>query len=144
MAGIAATNTLGPDTYDVNVLVPGQVLVEPDALTGKVKVAGAATTKALGVALYSAAPQGAIQGTTSYGEVVIDMSTLQTEVAVGWTGTYKLKATGAIAFGDHVIAAANGTVAVAGAAPDARTIVGKCVEPGGIAAGAIGLIRLSL
>jgi hypothetical protein len=143
MAAVVPYNTLGPDTYDANVLIPGAVLVEPDATTGKVKVATAATVKCLGVALYSAAPQGSIQGATAYGEVVIDMSTLQTELAVGWQGTYKLKATGAIAFGDPVICAANGTVASA-AAPAAGTQVGRCVEPLGIAGGAIGLIRLSL
>jgi hypothetical protein len=135
---------MGPDTYDANVLIAGAVLVEPDAATGKVKTCTAASVKCLGVALYSAAPQGSISGTTAYGEVVIDISTLQTEVAVAWQGTYKLTATGAIAFGDPVICAANGTVAASGAAPDARTIVGKCVEPAGIAGGAQGLIRLSL
>lgn len=144
MASSVPYNKMGPDTYDVNALVPGAVLVEPDATTGKVKTCTAGSVKCLGVALYSAAPQGSIQGATSYGEVVIDMSTLQTEVAVMWQGTTRLTATGAIAFGDPVICAANGTVSVAGATPDARTVIGRCVEPAGIAGGAQGLIRLNL
>lgn len=144
MASVVPYNIQGPDTYIANVLIAGAVLVEPDAATGKVKVCTAGSVKCLGVALYSAAPAGSIQGTTSYGEVVIDMSTLQEEVAVAWQGTYKLTATGAIAFGDPVICAANGTVSVAGATPDARTVIGKCVEPAGIAGGAVGLIRLNL
>lgn len=143
MAPIVAFNKEGPDTYDCNVLVPGGVLVEPDASTGKIKTATAATVKCLGVALYAGAPQGSIVGATSYGEVVIDISTLQTEVAVGWQGTYSLKATGAINFGDPVIVAANGTVSAA-AAPAAGTQVGRCVEPAGILSGATGLIRLSV
>lgn len=144
MASVVPINTAGPDTYDANVLIAGGVLVEPDAATGKVKVCTAASVKCLGVAHYSMAPQGSITGTTAYGETVIDMSTLQTEGAIGWQGTYKLTATGAIAFGDPVICAAAGTVSTAGAAPDARTLIGKCVEPLGIAGGQIGLIRLNL
>lgn len=144
MASVVPINTAGPDTYDVNVLVPGGVLVEVDAATGKIKTCTAGSVKCLGVAHYAGAPQGSITGTTTYGETVIDMSTLQTEIAVGWQGTYKLTATGAIAFGDPVIAAASGTVSVAGATPDARTLIGKCVEPAGIAGGQVGLIRLNL
>lgn len=153
MSSVVPYNVQGPDTYVVSALIDGGVLVEPDgANPGKVKVATAGTTKCLGVTLYSAAPAGSIQGTTSYGEVVIDMSTLQEEVAVAWQGTYKLKATGAIAFGDLVVVAANGTVSTAAAVTTptpgdvttTRAIVGRCVEPLGIAGGALGLIRLNL
>ena len=56
-------------------------------------------------------------------------------------------ATGAIAFGDYVAAAANGTVstwvnAIAGAVSTTHTIIGKCVDPAGIANGARGKIVL--
>lgn len=138
-----AVNRFGPDTYEVNALIPGDVLVEPDGVTGKVKIGTADSTAILGVTLYAAAPQGAIEGTTDYGAVSIDMSTLQTEVAVAWQGTYKLKATGAIAFGALVECAANGTVKTADA-PAHGTVVGKCVAPAGIVSGEFGLIRLNL
>lgn len=153
MASVVPYNVQGPDTYVVSALIDGGVLVEPDgAAPGKVKAATAGTTKCLGVTLYSAAPSGSIQGTTTYGEVVIDMSTLQEEVAVAWQGTYKLKATGAIAFGDKVVVAAAGTVATVAAVTtptpadvtSSRAIVGVCVEPLGIASGSTGLIRLNL
>lgn len=153
MSSVVPYNTQGPDTYVVSALIDGGVLVEPDgANPGKVKAATAGTTKCLGATLYSAAPAGSIQGTTSYGEVVIDMSTLQEEVAVMWQGTVKLKATGAIAFGDKVVCAANGTVATVAAVTtptpadvtNSRAIVGTCVEPLGITSGNVGLIRLNL
>jgi hypothetical protein len=153
MTAVVPYNKIGPDTYVVSALIDGGVLVEPDgAAPGKVKAATAGTTKCLGVTQYSAAPSGAIQGNTSYGEVVIDMSTLQEEVAVAWQGTFSLKATGAVAFGDLVVCAAVGTVATAAAVTTptpadvttSRAIVGRCVEPLGIASGARGLIRLNL
>jgi hypothetical protein len=145
MGSVVASNVLGPDTYVVSVLVAGGQLVEPDAANaGKVKVATAASTKILGVAEYDAAPLGSISGTTSYGAVVIDMSTLQEEVAVAFVGTFKLKASGAIAFGDYVVSGALGVVVTAGATPAAGTVIGRCVEPAGIVSGALGLIRLAL
>lgn len=153
MSSVVPYNKQGPDTFVVSALIDGGVLVEPDgANPGKVKAATAGTTKCLGVTQYPAAPSGSIQGNTSYGEIVIDMSTLQEETAVAWQGTYPLKATGAIAFGDLVVCAANGTVATAAAVTtptpadvtSTRAIVGKCVEPLGITGGSVGLIRLNL
>jgi hypothetical protein len=51
---------------------------------------------------------------------------------------------GAATFGQLLIAAANGQVTPAGAAPDVRTIVGRCTAPAGVGAGAVGLIRLGI
>ena len=47
------------------------------------------------------------------------------------------------ALNDPLVAAANGQVTPAGATPDARTIVGRCTNPGGVAAGAVGLMRIA-
>lgn len=134
----------GPSTYTVNVAVAGGQLVEFDGTTTKIKPSTAASVGILGVALYAAAPESSGAGTTTYGEPVQDMSVLQSEVAVAWTGEVKLKAAGAIAAGALVVGAANGEVVTAGGSPAVGTIVGRCVEPGGIASGALGMIRLLL
>lgn len=45
-------------------------------------------------------------------------------VTIACDGVWQITATGAVVAGDRLIAAAAGTVASAGAAPDARTLVG--------------------
>lgn len=148
-----AFNRFGPDTYECNSGVEGGQLVEVDAATGKIKTCTADSPKVLGVALYTARPAGtAYTDTTGYNETRVDYSVPQEFVAVAWQGTYKLTATGAIAFGEKVVSAATGTVKpipavttpTAGDVTNTRNIVGMCVEPGGISSGSQGLIRLSL
>lgn len=62
------------------------------------------------------------------------------KVTVACEGVWPLKATGAISFGDRLIGAAAGTVAPAGAAPDARTLVGWALES--IANAATGRVKI--
>ena len=51
---------------------------------------------------------------------------------------------GTLAFGARLICAANGAFAAAGATPDARTVIGIVIEPGGIANNAEGRVRLTI
>src|SRR4051794_6606254 len=51
-----------------------------------------------------------------------------TKLAVATGGVWNLRAGGTIAAGDELIAGAAGVVVAAGAAPDARTVVGIALE----------------
>jgi hypothetical protein len=79
------------------------------------------------------------------GRPLLNVAVSATTVAVAYGGvevtvTYAANA----AFGDPLIAAANGTVTPAGATPDARTLIGRCTEPGGVvvATKTTGLMRV--
>lgn len=148
MSGVLPRYKEGPRSYQVSAAVKGGQLVVPDtANVGKVKVAPAAAGVAnvLGVALVDAQPAADQSGdTTSYGAPVIDVSVPGDTTSVAYGGicvpvTYQAAAS----FGDKLIASATvaGQVAPAAATPDARTIVGVCDEPKGVAAGAVGLMR---
>jgi len=50
------------------------------------------------------------------------------KVAIATGGVWNCRAGGAIAAGDYLIAGAAGVVVTAGAAPDARTVVGKAIQ----------------
>lgn len=127
----------GPDTFEVNVAVTGGMLVEPDAATGKVKPATAGSLKVLGVAAADANPAGT--------DTATNFANARPHVAVYYAPVdVKVTYTGAATFGAKLIAAANGQVTPAGATPDAASIVGICTEPGGVAAGAKGRIRLTV
>lgn len=139
MVQTVARTRFGPETFEVNVAVVGGQLVMPDAATGKIKPTVVDTSLWLGVALYDAQPATTTGEDTVYGFPRIGADVPRSEVAVAWHGTFKLKCTGAINFGDVVYAGANGEVqktTVTGRA------VGQCVQTGGVAAGAYGLIRL--
>lgn len=129
----------GPDTYEVNVTIDGAQLVEPDAATGKIKPAVVDSTKWLGVALYRGEPATTTGEDTVFGQPRIDFAVPRPEIAVAWTGTFKLKAIAALNFGDIVYCGANGQVQKATVTGRA---VGICVETGGVLAGAYGKIRL--
>lgn len=129
----------GPDTFEVNVTVAGGQLVEPDAATGKIKPAVVDSVKWLGVALYRAEPATTTGEDTVWDEPRVDFSVPRPEVAVAFTGTFKLLAAEAINFGEVVYCGAAGTVQ--NATVTGRP-VGVCTEPLGIANGARGRIRL--
>jgi predicted RecA/RadA family phage recombinase len=100
--------------------ITGGQLVE---LTGNrsVTVAGAASNAVLGVALHNAVS----------GE----------KVTVATDGVWPLTASGAIATGNRVISAAAGAVSAAGAAPDARQVIGFALEA--ISGAATGRVKLT-
>jgi hypothetical protein len=135
MSGVNYTLQHGPDTFEVNVAVTGGMLVEPDGTTGKVKPAGAGSLKVLGVAATDALPAGS--------DNPLNFAVARPFTAVYYTSVdIKVTYTNAATFGAKLIAAANGQVTPAGATPDSASIVGICTEPGGVAAGAKGRIRL--
>ena len=141
MVQTVARTRFGPETYEVNTdqTITGGQLVEPDGTTGKIKPAVVNSTAWLGVALYDGLPAGTTGATTVHGFVNVDTSVPRPEVAVAWHGVFKLKAAEAIAFGEVVYCAANGEIQNATTTGRA---VGQCIEKGGIASGALGLVRL--
>lgn len=137
MAGIPQYQKAGPRTYTPasGSTVKGGQLVDA-AANGRIAPSAAASTVCLGVALTDAiAPEqvNTSPTTAADGRPVINMFSAPTTVAVADGGiivpvTYAANA----AFGQWLVAAANGTVTPAGATPDARTIVGQCRQPGGV------------
>lgn len=149
MPGIRPVFEKGPLTFFAtttanNGKIIGGQLVEPDGTTGKIKVCTADSAKCLGVATGDAAPSdyAIATATDGWGNPVVDGGMQPpNEVAVAYQGVWRLTATGAIAFGDLVACAASGTVKTIGAGVFG-TVIGRCVEPGGIANGAKGKILL--
>lgn len=137
MSGVVQYRKTGPRTC---VPASGQTVkggrVVEGAADGRIVHAGAGSTKTIGVALNDAiSPEGVVTTpqTGGDGRPVTAMYSLPTNVAVADSGIeVKVEYTTNANFGDRLIAAADGKVAVAGATPDARTIVGKCTEPMGV------------
>lgn len=148
MAGVLQVTQGGPKTFTPasgEVILGGQ-LVEARA-GGRIGVAAAASVKVLGVALSDAiAPEQfpPANTTDALGRTVFSAVPIPTVVAVAYSGDeVPVKYSAAANFGDKLVATALGTVAPAGATPDARTIVGICTEPAGVAIGATGLVRIA-
>jgi hypothetical protein len=106
-------------SYTCTAAVTAGQLVE---LTGDFTVgpAGAASTKVVGVALWDVPASRA----TVQGPQVGDGK----ELSVASVCVVSLTASGAIAAGDTLVAAAAGAVAAAGATPDARTVIGRALQ----------------
>jgi hypothetical protein len=145
----------GPITYLATTIanggnIKGGQLVEPDGTTGKIKVCTALSVACLGVATgnTSASDYSNADTTDTWGQTVVNAQYPPNEVSVGYQGIWKLKvaaATTTVPFGALVKAAAAGEVQLhsQGAAATYDMIVGRCVEPAGIAAGATGKILLA-
>lgn len=137
----------GPITYTVSAAVDGGQLVAPDTTTGnegKVKPAGASSTSVLGVAITPAQPNtDGATGTTTYGAPVVDASWPDNDVAVAYRGVFKLTAAANCSFGDLLVAAADGQVTpYTSGTTTYDAVVGRCVDPAGIASGARGKVLL--
>lgn len=151
MPGVVPKFAGGPITCRVLETVKGGQLVEArtSAVTnfgiGNCGVAAAASTKVLGVATKDARPPASNESTDAFGNVTVDVTQITEFTAVGINGVYPVLYSANAAFGDPLVATANGTVAPAGAAPDARTIVGRCWEPGGVvfATNPLGLAKIN-
>lgn len=134
----------GPVTYNVgtNTVLGGRVVI-PDATAadGTIMHANAdGVLNAIGVALDDAEP---LAGQTTSGSNVT-AAIVRPEVAVAHQGVYRLEFAGAVGFGDLVVAAADGRVQ-ARAAETFEAVVGKCIEPEGVAAaGTRGKVRVSV
>lgn len=131
----------GPANYQVSTLIFGGQIVDPTTQTAgttdlTVKPAGAASANWLGVAAGDANVIATQTGAANtYGQPQIDISVLTDYTAVYYGGVdiwvwYSNAA--AVAPGQAIICAAGGAVTVAGATPDARTVVGRCTHPGGV------------
>jgi hypothetical protein len=154
MPGVAQVTQGGPKTFTPadNAFVRGGRLVETvttggAGFTGRIQEAGAASVKVIGIALNDAiAPEDVSTAPTTdaQGRLVTPMYSLPTTVSVAYGGSEVIGVYSANAnFGDKLVATANGTVAPAGATPDARTVVGICTEPLGVvfATNPNGLVR---
>ena len=133
MAGVFPRFTDGPRTYTVAEPVTGGQLVEARA-SSVVGVAAAGSLKVLGVAL-----KDATNATPASTDATVPQATCPVAHDCHIVVTYAAAAN----FGDRLIAAANGQVTPAGAAPDARTVVGYCSEEAGVALGATGLAYIN-
>lgn len=147
MAGVIPKFTTGPVTYKAGQAIKGGQLVEArgarvDIAAGTVGVAGAGSLLVLGVATTDAKPATDPNSTDEFGNPVLDTSGVSEFTAVG-VGFYPVLFTTNAGHGQALIAAAGGGVAAAGAAPDARSVVGYCAEPNGVVAGATGLAKIS-
>lgn len=144
MTSIQPRFTNGPRTYIAGEALTGGQLVEARA-GGVVGVAGAGSLKVLGVQQKDTAPGAAVGvGRTVDGSNTLDTTLKPSEGAVINDGFVPVTYAAAAAFGDRLVAAANGQVTPAGATPDARSIVGWCAELEGVALGEVGLTRINL
>jgi len=138
MSGVHYTLQHGPDTVEVSAAVTGGQLVEVDGTTGKVKPAGAGAVDVLGVAANDANPAGS-DTDTNYANARPHVAIYYTPVDIPVTYA------GAATFGQKLVAAADGEVTPYTAGTSTfDQIVGVCTEPGGVAAGAKGRIRLTV
>ncbi len=143
MSAVPQVTKTGPKTFiPVEAILGGQ-LVEARA-AGRIGVAAAGSLKVLGVAVTDATSPDLIslEPTTVAGRSVLNAAILPVNVGVAYGGIeVPVIYSGAAAFGDKLVPTANGQVAPAGVTPDARTIVGVCTAPAGVAAAAVGLMR---
>lgn len=155
MPGLLPTFDRGPLTFSATTIanggnIKGGTLVQPDGTTGRIMPAAAASTTCLGVAMGDASASDYSNADTSdtWGHTVVNATYPPNEVAVAFQGVFKLKvaATSAtVPFGALVKCAANGEVTLhsTGSAATFDVIVGRCVEPLGIVAGARGKININ-
>lgn len=143
MAGVVKSRIGDDDVYEATAVVNGGDLVIPSGVATNASVqgiaqAGAAAVNVLGVAARRAEPVANqnLSGTdgdgfpVAYPNPVNELTTVYKHCVT--TVVYTAVA---VAFGAKLIAAANGQVAAAGAAPDSRTVIGECRVVGGMGAG---------
>lgn len=147
MAGALPHYQHGPDSYQVSATVYGGTLVVADGSSAAtVSTAGAGAILVLGVAGNDASPIVSQAGnTTGYGDPLVDVSALPDYTAVHHGVDINVTYAAAATFGVLLKAAASGQVTpwVSGTDTNAATIIGRCSQPGGIAAGAtVGRARI--
>lgn len=146
MPAIPQVRKTGPKSYPAAGTVAGGQVVE-GRTTGAgagtdpgVAPAAAGSVKVVGVALNDAV----VTLVTDPVNGVLDTAPTGTRVLVSNHDEVPVTYAAAANLGDPLIAAANGQVTPAGATPDARTVIGKCTEPTGVAAGAVGLAWINV
>ncbi|MGI8682065.1 MAG: hypothetical protein ACR2JO_08040 [Mycobacteriales bacterium] len=143
MAAIPQVRKTGPRTYVPAEQILGGQVVEARAAS-RVGVAAAGSLKVLGVAVTDGINPEAFVGTSTVvnGLPTLNAVQLPGHVVVADSGIeVPVTYAAAAAFGDRLIAGAAGTVTPAGLTPDARSVVGICSEPNGVAINATGLVR---
>lgn len=131
----------GPANFQVSALIIGGQLVENTTQTAgttdlTVKPAVAGSKAVLGVAAKDANVLAAQTGTVNaYGQTGIDISVLDDFTSVYFGGVdIPVWYAGACAQGVLLIAGATGTVVTVGAGTFDQ-VIGRCTQPGGVAAG---------
>lgn len=114
----------------VEAVVGGQLVEGRSTGGGGVGVAAAGSVKVLGVAGNDAVATLVTEPVNG----VLNTAPTGTRVRVEHGVEAPVKYAAPAALGDKLIAASAGRVTPAGATPDARTIVGECTQPGGVAA----------
>lgn len=142
----ATVDNLFLGTVNAGIIVEGRTGTTNGL--GNVGVAAAGSLKVVGVALQDAvavANQAAMQtGVTGYGGALIDAFVPTEVVAICNEGQVRVTYTLAANFGDQlIVGTVAGQASPAGATPDARTVIGWCAEPGGVSAGAVGLMKIT-
>jgi hypothetical protein len=133
MAAIPQVRKTGPKSYPAaETIVGGQVVEGRD--TAKAGVAAAGSIRVLGVALNDAVATLVTDPVNG----VLDTAPTGTRVNVANRDEVPVTYVDAAKFGEALVAAAAGKVTPAGAEADPRTIIGRCTEPAGVAAGAVG------
>jgi hypothetical protein len=136
----------GPENKQVSTLVLGGQLVEATTQVAgtsdfTVKPAAVASVRVLGVAGKDANVIATQTGApNAYGQPLIDISVLDDYTAIYYGGVdIFVWYAGAVIEGNLLIVGASGgslgTVITAGVAPAADQVVGRCTQPGGVAAG---------
>jgi hypothetical protein len=145
MAGLRVHLEHGPETVLVSENMVGGTFVEPDpGNPGKVRKTVVNSTTVLGcVQGDAAAVTGMVAAAQDeWGRYNAGQLKPPNETALLYRGSWWLRnSTGApMAFGSRVFAGAGGTMVATGTGP----AVGIVIEPGGIAAGAEGRVRLTI
>lgn len=149
MPSIVQKFKTGPRTYPAVEAITGGQLVEARSTSGGgAGVAAVGSVKVLGVALDDANPTGTPSAPTIVGgRPSLSAVVVPTDVAVAYNEIVPVTYAANAAFGDLLVAAANGqvtpvaavTTPTAGDVTSTRGIVGRCEERGGVTAGNVGL-----
>jgi hypothetical protein len=145
MSGLRPHLEHGPETHLVSTNLVGGTLVENDGVTGKVKPSAVDSTKVLGLALGDAAATAGMQAVTqdAWGRNYGGGLNPPNEVAVAYRGSWWLKNTSGVAwtYGQRLYSGAAGIVQ---GVTTTGSVVGICIEPGGVANNAEGRVRLTI
>lgn len=135
MSGINIKTRMGPETYQVAASVTGGQVVIADATDNNLVTPSVGpAANVLGVALNDGEPAGS--------DVNTHFATHRPDVGVAYSpAVVHCTFVDAVEFGALVTSAADGQVQALGAGTFGQ-VLGRCVEPGGVAPGAQGLVRL--
>lgn len=154
MSGSLPINKFGPFSFQASGLILGGQLVIPTGSSGATAAppgAGSAqTVMACTTANVSGLAAGAISvlgvagndgnvltmpglpSTNTYQQQQLDIAQEPDYVSVYPIGLFNIQYEASCAFGAALIAGVAGGVTPAGAAPDARTVIGRCMQAGGV------------